>query len=143
MYNEYSPDDDIGQAYRAGLARYVCLPLCKVASLCRGCGEAALDPDGDHALVCSNGRGGQMGGWKKARHDGARNILVCLGKAAGLREGADMDVEVPYLINRYRPRDIRVRIQPGGQGGQSRHREQDRGVQGGPRGRATAHQPPH
>ncbi len=27
--------------------------------------------------------------------------------------------------------------------GESRHREQERGVQGGPRGRATAHQPPH
>ena len=28
-----------------------------------------------------------MGAWKKARHDGARNILVRLRKAAGLREG--------------------------------------------------------
>ena len=28
-------------------------------------------------------------------------------------------------------------------GGESRHREQDRGVQGGPCGRTTAHQPPH
>ena len=56
-----------------------------------------------------------MGAWKKARHDGARNILVRLGKAAGLREGADMDVEVPYLFTRYRPSDIRVRIRPGGQ----------------------------
>ena len=56
-----------------------------------------------------------MGAWKRARHDGARNILVRLGKAAGLREGVDMDVEVPYLFTRYRPSDIRVRIRPGGQ----------------------------
>ena len=64
-----------------------------------------MDPYGDHALVCSKkGRGGQMGAWKRARHDGARNILVRLGKVAGLREGVDMDVEVPYLFTRYRPR---------------------------------------
>ena len=114
-HNSHYPDDDVGRAYRVGLARYLCLPLCEAASLCRGCGEAALDPYGDHALVCSKGRGGLMGAWKKARHDGARNILVRLGKAAGLREGADMDVEVPYLFTRYRPSDIRVRIRPGGQ----------------------------
>ncbi len=52
---------------------------------------------------------------EEARHDGARNILVRLGKVAGLREGVDMDVEVPYLFTRYRPGDIRVRIRPGGQ----------------------------
>ena len=56
-----------------------------------------------------------MGAWKRARHDGARNILVRLGKAAGLREGVEVDVEVPYLFTRYRPSDIRVRIWPGGQ----------------------------
>ncbi len=83
-----------------GLARYLCLPLCEAGSLCRGCGEATLDPNSDLALVCSKGRGGQMGAWKRARHDGARNILVRLGKAAGLREGVDMDVEVPYLFTR-------------------------------------------
>jgi hypothetical protein len=32
-----------------------------------------------------------MDAWKKARRDGACNM----GKAAGLRDGADMDVEVP------------------------------------------------
>jgi hypothetical protein len=71
--------------------------------------------NGDHALACSKGHGGQMDVWKRVRHDGARNILVHLGKAAGLREGADTDVEVPYLFTRYRPSDIRVRIRPGGQ----------------------------
>ena len=51
---------------------------------------------GPPTLVCSKGRGGQMmDAWKKARHDGACNILVRLGKAAGLRDGADMDVEAP------------------------------------------------
>jgi hypothetical protein len=55
-------------------------------------------PYGDHAVVCSKGRGGQTGAWKKARHDRARNILVRMGKAAGLSEGADMEVEVPYLL---------------------------------------------
>ncbi len=74
--------------------------------------SSTLDPYGDHALVFSKGRGGQMGAWQRARHDGARNILVRLGKAAGLREGVDMDVEVPYLFTRYRPSD---RIRPGGQ----------------------------
>jgi hypothetical protein len=59
---------------------------------------AALHPYDDHALVCSNGRGGQMGAWKQARHDGACNILVRLGKVVGLREGAGMDLEVPYLF---------------------------------------------
>ncbi len=53
-----------------------------------------------------------MGAWKKARHDGARNILIRLNKAVGLREGADMDVEVPFLFTRHRPSDIRVRIRP-------------------------------
>ncbi len=70
-----------------GLARYLCLPLCEAGSLCRGCGEATL--------VCSKGCGGQMGAWKRARHDGARDILVRLGKAAGLREGVDVGVECP------------------------------------------------
>jgi hypothetical protein len=32
--------------------RDLCLSLCEAGSLCRGCGEAALDPYGDHALVC-------------------------------------------------------------------------------------------
>ncbi len=36
-----------------------------------------------------------MGAWKKARHDGARDILVRLDKAVGLREGADMDPTTP------------------------------------------------
>ena len=36
-----------------------------------------------------------MGAWKRARHDGARNIMVRLGKAAGLREGVDVGVECP------------------------------------------------
>jgi hypothetical protein len=114
-HNTRYPDDDVGRAYRVGLVRYLCLPLCEAVSLSRGCGEAALDPNGDHVLVCSKGRGGQMGAWKKARHDGAHNILVRLGKAAGLREGADMDLEVPYLFTRYGPSDMRVRIRPGGQ----------------------------
>jgi hypothetical protein len=47
----------------------------------------------------------QMGAWKKGRHDGARNILVRLGKAAGLREAAEMDVEVPSSFTRCRPSD--------------------------------------
>ena len=98
-HNAHFPGDDIGRAYRVGLARYLCLPLCEAGSLCRG-------------LVCSKRRGGQMGAWKRARHDGAHNIVVRLGKAAGLREGVDMDVEVPYLFTRYRPSD---RIRPGGQ----------------------------
>ena len=42
-HNTHYPDDDVGRAYRVGLARYLCLPLCEAASLCRGCGEAALD----------------------------------------------------------------------------------------------------
>jgi hypothetical protein len=29
-------------------------------------------------LVCSKGRGGQLGAWKRVRHDGARNVLVRL-----------------------------------------------------------------
>ncbi len=49
--------------HRVGLARYLCLPLCEAGSLCRGCGEATLDPYGDHALVCSKGHCGQMGAW--------------------------------------------------------------------------------
>ena len=61
-HNAHYLDDEIGQAYRVvGLARYLCLPLGEAGSLCRGCGEATLDPYGDHALVCSKGRGGQMG----------------------------------------------------------------------------------
>ena len=63
-----------------------------------------------------------MGAWKRARHDGTRNILVRLGKAAGLREGVHMDVEVPYLFTRYRPSDIRVKIRPGAFRGQRRQR---------------------
>ncbi len=71
-----------------GLARYLCLPLCEeVGSLRRGCGEAALDPHGDHALVCSNGRGGRMGAWKRSRHDGARTILVRLARQPASGKG--------------------------------------------------------
>jgi hypothetical protein len=48
-------------------------------------------------------RGGQMGAWTKAWHDGAGNVLVRLCNVADLRLGTDMDAEVPYLFTRYRP----------------------------------------
>ena len=43
-HNTHYPDDDVGRAYRVGLVRYLCLPLYEAGSLCRGCGEATLDP---------------------------------------------------------------------------------------------------
>jgi hypothetical protein len=120
-----------------GLARYLCLPLCEAGSLCRGCVEAALDPNGDHALVWPKGRGGRMGGPARRR--------------PGLREGADTDVEVPYYLftHRYRPSDTRVRIRPGGQdmhfedsGSLGRHGLQGRGLRRDHRSKANLQQRP-
>ena len=55
---------------------------------------------GDHALVCSKGRGGQMGcAWKRARHDGARNniLVLRLGKG-GRRQGSALLTCSPVII---------------------------------------------
>ena len=63
---------------------------------------------GDHALICSGGRGGCLATWKTKRHNACRNILVRLGVAAGLTPGDDIDVEARYLHTQYRPSDIRA-----------------------------------
>jgi hypothetical protein len=51
--------------------------------------------------------------------------------------------QTPFDNGQYGHYSIATRGGPGTEAKASRYREQDRGVQGGPRARATAHQPPH
>ncbi len=84
--------------------RQLCLPLCEAASLplCRGRrrGRPRWTATVTTRWSVPKAAAARWAPRKKARHDGARKILVCLGKVAGLRKGADMDVEVPYLFTR-------------------------------------------
>jgi hypothetical protein len=45
-HNTHYPDDDVGREYRAGLARYLCLPLCETASSAADAGRPRWTPMG-------------------------------------------------------------------------------------------------
>ena len=113
-HNAHYPDNDIGWAYRVGLARYLCLPLCEAGSLCRDAGRQRWTPTVTTrwsvpraaAARCAPGRGPGTTAPATSWFAWARRPASGKGWTWTWK---------CYLFTRYRPSDIRVWIRPGGQ----------------------------